>query len=301
MAKTYEYFEPARAGKLRNLSILARQAVEGFITGLHRSPHRGFSVEFSEHREYTPGDDLRHLDWVAWGRTDRYYIKQYEQETNLRAYILLDVSNSMSYRLAGGVSKFQYGCFLAACLSYLMCRQQDVVGMIAFDDRERFHLPPGSTPAHLDRVFRSLEELKPGKRTAMASTFHNLANRLAKRGLVIIISDLYDDQTAVLRALQHFVYKRHQILLFHVMDPSELTFPFKKILSFVDMETDERLQVDPRYVREAYVAEMKAFVDRYRRECSERKIEYALTQTDVPYDRMLLDYLARRRALMKIK
>ena len=299
MPKTYEYFEPARVGKLKNLSLLARSAVEGFITGLHRSPHHGFSVEFAEHREYTAGDDLRHLDWVAWGRTDRYYIKQYEQETNLRAYILLDVSNSMSYRLEGGASKFQYGCFLAACLSYLMCRQQDTVGLIAFDDRERLHLPPGSTPAHMDRIFRALEELKPGKRTAMASTFHNLANRLAKRGLVIIISDLYDDQSEILRALQHFVHKRHQILVFHVMDPSELTFPFKKIMSFVDMETDEKLQVDPRYVREAYVAEMKAFVERYRRECSERKIEYVLTQTDTPYDRMLLDYLARRKALLK--
>ena len=301
MPKTYEYFEPSRIGKLSNLSVLARQAVEGFITGLHRSPHRGFSVEFSEHREYAPGDDIRHLDWVAWGRTDRYYIKQYEQQTNLRAYILLDASNSMSYRLAGGVSKFTYGCFLAACLSYLMCRQQDVVGMIAFDVKERFHLPPGSTPAHLDRIFRSLEGLKPGSKTAMAQTFHNLANRIAKRGLVIIISDLYDDQTEMMRALQHFVYKKHQIIIFHVLDPSELTFPFKKIMSFVDMETSEKLQVDPRGVKDAYMSEMRSFIERYRRECSERKIEYALTPTDVPYDRMLLDYLARRRALMKVK
>lgn len=301
MAKTYEYFEPQRIGKLKNLSVLARQAVEGFITGLHRSPHHGFSVEFAEHREYTPGDDTRHLDYVAWGRTDRYYIKQYEQETNLRAYILLDVSNSMNYRQGGSVSKFTYGCFLAACLSYLMCRQQDVVGMIAFDDKERFHLPPGSTPAHLDRIFKSLEQLRPGKTTAIASTFHNLANSIAKRGLVIIISDLYDDQSAVMKALQHFVFKRHQIILLHVMDPAELTFPFKKITSFVDMETSERMQVDPRHVRDAYLNEVNAFVERYRRECSQRKIEYVLTPTDVPYDRMLLDYLARRRSLMRIK
>ncbi len=297
--QTYEYFQPDKVAKLKNLNLLARHAVEGFISGLHRSPHRGFSVEFSEHREYTPGDDIRHLDWVAWGRTDRYYIKQYEQETNLRSYILLDVSNSMAYRYGGAVSKFTYGCFLAACLSYLMCRQQDVVGVIAFDEDVRFHLPPGSTPAHLDRIFKRLEETSPGRRTAIASTFHELANMIAKRGLVIIISDLYDDQSEIIRALQHFVYKKHQIIIFHVMDPSEVELPFKRILSLVDMETGERLQVDPRFVKDAYQQEIAAFIDRYRRECSERNIEYALTQTDVPYDRMLLNYLASRRALLK--
>ena len=296
---TYLYFEPDRIAKLKNLNLLARQAVEGFISGLHRSPHRGFSVEFSEHREYTPGDDIRHLDWVAWGRSDRYYIKQYEQETNLRAYILLDVCNSMAYRYAGERTKFIYGCFMSACLSYLMCRQQDTVGMIAFDKDVRFHLTPGSTPAHLDRIFKRLETLKPGRETQIAPTFHKLAATLPKRGLVIIISDLYDDPQEVMKAIQHFVYKKHQIIVFHLMDPSELEFPFKKILSFVDMETQEKLQVDPRYVREAYLEEMKAFIDGYRKECSDRNIEYALTPTDTPYDRMLLNYLARRKALMK--
>ena len=300
MAKSaYTYFEPDRVGKLRNLSLLARQAVEGFISGLHRSPHKGFSVEFSEHREYTPGDDIRHLDWVAWGRTDRYYVKQYEQETNLRAYILLDVSASMNYRMGGSQTKFAYGCFLAACLSYLMCRQQDVVGMIAFDEDVRFHLPPGSTPSHMDRIFRHLEQTVPGKKTAIAPTFHKLAASLAKRGLVVIISDLYDEPSEILKALQHFVYKKHQVILFHVMDPAELEFPFKKILSFVDMETQERLQVDPRYVREAYLKEVGAFIEMYRKECSDRNIEYALTPTSTPYDLMLLNYLARRRALLR--
>jgi len=298
MAKSgYLYFEPYRIAKLKNLNLLARQAVEGFISGLHRSPHKGFSVEFAEHREYTHGDDLRHLDWVAWGRTDRYYIKQYEQETNLRAYILLDVSNSMAYRYEGEVTKFIYGCFLSACLSYLMCRQQDMVGMIAFDEQMRFHLTPGSTPAHLDRIFKELEAISPGRGTNIAPTFHDLANRIAKRGLVIVISDLYDDPGEIVKALQHFVYKKHQIIVFHLMDPAELDFPFRKILSFVDMETDERLQVDPRYVREGYVEEINAFVDNYRRECSERNIEYILTRTDESYDRMLLNYLARRKAM----
>jgi len=300
MAKSaYKYFEPDRIGKLRNLNLLTRRAVEGFISGLHRSPHRGFSVEFAEHREYSPGDDLRHLDWVAWGRSDRYYIKQYEQETNLRATILLDVSGSMNYRYATGLTKFQYGCFLAACLSYLMCRQQDAVGMIAFDTKIRWNLMPGSTPAHLDRIFRRLEDTAPGDRTAVAATFHELARTIAKRGLVIVISDLYDDQSEIIKALQHFVFKKHQIIVFHMMDPAELEFPFKKIHSFVDMETNERLQVDPRYVKQAYLTEIRAFIDRYRKECSDRNIEYVVTPTDTPYDRMLLNYLNRRKALLR--
>ena len=298
MAKSsYLYFEPERIAKLKNLNLLARQAVEGFITGLHRSPHKGFSVEFAEHREYSAGDDMRHLDWVAYGRTDRYYIKQYEQETNLRAYVLLDVSNSMAYRYEGLVTKFVYGCFMTACLSYLMCRQQDMVGVIAFDEKMRFHLPPHSTPAHLDRVFKQLEATAPGQRTSIAPTFHDLANMIGKRGLVIVISDLYDDPSEIMKALQHFVYKKHQIIVFHLMDPAELDFPFKKILTFMDMETNERLQVDPRYVREGYVKEINSFIETYRRECGERGIEYVLTTTSDPYDRFLLNYLARRKAM----
>ncbi|MHC4716977.1 MAG: DUF58 domain-containing protein [Planctomycetota bacterium] len=295
----YEYFEPDRMGRLANLNVVARQVVEGFISGLHRSPHRGFSVEFSEHREYAPGDDLRHLDWVAWGRTDRYYIKQYEQETNLRAYILLDVSASMGYRYGASVSKFQYGCFLAACLAYLMTRQQDVVGLVAFDERVRLHLPPASSPAHLDRLFTGLETLTPGRRTAVAGTFHELADRIAKRGLIVVISDLYDEPADVMRALQHFCYKKHQLIVLHTFDPAELELPFKRITHFVDLENGEKIQVDPRLLREAYRGELGAFIERYRKECSDRSIEYAVTRTDVPYDRMLLDYLGRRRRLVR--
>ncbi|MBS3820250.1 MAG: DUF58 domain-containing protein [Planctomycetes bacterium] len=291
----YLYFEPQRVARLRNLNLLARQAVDGFITGLHRSPHKGFSVEFSEHREYTPGDDLRHLDWVAWGRTDRYYIKQYEQETNLRATILLDVSASMGYRYSGESTKLTYGCFLSACLAYLMARQQDAAGMIAFDSDVRFHLPPSSTPAHLDRLFKQLERTRPGRTTAIGQTFHKLADSIHKRGLVVIISDLYDDPDEIVRALQHFVYKKHQVIVFHLLDEAEIEFPFRQITSFVDMETNERVQVDPRTVGDAYREEIVAFINRYRRECSDRNIEYIQATTTTPYDRMLMDYLARRK------
>jgi uncharacterized protein (DUF58 family) len=297
MAKSpYKFFEPDIVGRLSNLNIVARQAVEGFISGLHRSPHHGFSVEFSEHREYTAGDDVRHLDWVAYARTDRYYIKQYEQETNLRCTLLLDASGSMNYRYEKGPTKFEYACFLAACLAYLMARQQDLVGMIAFDEAVRFHLPPGSTPAHLDRLFTQLEALAPGKPTAIAATFHELAERIAKRGLIVIISDLYDDQTAVLKALQHFTYKKHQIILIHVLDPAELDLPFKRMQNFVDLETGEKMQVDPAAIRDAYRQEVADFISRYRRECGDRNIEYVLTTTATPYDRMLLNYLAKRRS-----
>ena len=300
MAKApYLYFEPEKVTKLSNLNILARQLVEGFISGLHRSPHRGFSVEFADQREYTPGDDLRHLDWVAWGRTDRFYIKQYEQETNLRAYILLDVSGSMNYRYSGKVTKFQYGCFLTACLAYLMCRQQDVVGLVAFDEKIRLHLTPASSPSHLDRLFTGLEKLTPGKGTAVAKTFHELAEKIAKRGLIIVISDLYDEPSQVIRALQHFCYKKHQLILFHLFDRAELDFPFKGITNFVDLETGSKIQADPALLREPYRQEIARFIDWYRNQCSDRRIEYVLTTTDEPYDLMLLNYLARRRTLLR--
>jgi len=299
MKTSYLYFEPERIERLKNLSLLARHAVEGFFSGLHRSPHKGFSVEFAEHREYSPGDDLRHLDWVAWGRSDRFFIKQYEQETNLRAHLLLDLSNSMNYARGAPVTKFAYGCFLAACLGYLMCRQQDRVGLVAFDRDVRFHIPPATSPAHLDRMFKQLEKTRPGHGTAVARTFHELADRIAKRGIIIVISDLYDDQSELLRALQHFVQKKHQIIVFHVLDPAELEFPFKHVTNFLDLETNDRLQVDPRYVRQAYLDEINAFIGRYRRECAERSIEYVLTRTDTPYDTMLMDYLARRKAMKR--
>ena len=295
----YLYFEPEKSARLRNLNLLARQAVEGFITGLHRSPHKGFSVEFREHREYSPGDDLRHLDWSAWGRTDRYVIKQYEQETNLRAYLLLDTSASMGYQHAGAMTKLSFGCFLAACLGYLMTRQQDAVGLITFDDDVRVHLPPGSTPAHLDRLFKRLEAARPTRRTAMAPVFHRLADTLAKRSLVVILTDLYDDPESIGKALQHFVHKRHQVMLIHLLDPAELDFPFRDVTTFVDMETGQKLQIDPRTIGEEYRRDIAAFLDQYRRECSDRNIEYLQATTETAYDRLLMDYLARRKAVRR--
>jgi uncharacterized protein (DUF58 family) len=292
----YEYLTSDAVARVKNLRLMARGVVEGFITGLHRSPYKGFSVEFAEHREYSPGDNLRHLDWQAMARTDRYYIKQYEEETNLRAMILLDTSGSMGY---GGdsLTKLQYGCFLAGTLSYLMMKQQDSVGMIFFDDRIRKRIPAKSTPVHLNMMLRELEQVRSGNDTNVAQVFHDLAETLKKRSLLIVISDLYADLADVAPALRHFRQKKHEVIVFHVFDQTELEFPFDKLTDFVDLETNQRLQVDPRFVRDEYMAQIEEFCESYRRECAESHIEYVRTDTSVPFDVMLTRFLAKRSRL----
>ena len=308
MAKVgkYRYIQPEALAKLGRINIVARSVVEGSMSGLHRSPYHGFSVEFADHREYAPGDDLRSLDWKTLGRTDRYYIKQYEEETNLRAMILLDASASMQYA-SGPISKFAYGCYLAASLAYLMIRQQDSTGLVVFDQDVREFLPPRASMPHLNLILHALENAEPQRRTDLAATFHSLAERIHRRGLIIIISDLYhepkepvrdDDSPApreVIRALSHFRHKRHEVILFHVMDPAEIDFPFRRLSEFVDMETGKRVQADPRYVRDEYRRQVKAFADAYRRECFIQGIDYVLANTSRPYDVMLQRYLGKRR------
>jgi len=294
-AARYRYLDPETLARLGNINLVARQVVEGFISGLHRSPHHGFSVEFSARRPYAPGDELRHLDWVAYGKTDRYYVKQYEQETNLRCYILLDCSGSMNYASGKGLTKLEYGSFLAATLAFLMARQADTVGLVTFDSEVRLHMPPAGSPAHVNEMCRQLEHLQAGKVTRLAKPFHDLAEMIKRRGLIIIISDLYDDEDEVIRALRHFRSKRHGVILFHIFDAAELEFPFRKMTQFVDLETDERYLVDPKAIRETYLAELRAFIDRYKKACSDADSEYVLTDTSVPYDFLLTSYLARRQ------
>jgi uncharacterized protein (DUF58 family) len=293
----YRYLDPETIMRLGHLNIVARSAVEGFISGLHRSPHHGFSVEFSEHRPYTPGDELRHLDWVAYAKTDRFYVKQYEQETNLRCYILLDCSGSMNYASGKGLTKLEYGSFLAATMAYLMTRQQDVVGLVAFDHEIRLHMPPAGSPAHVNEMCNRLEHLATGKVTRLAKPFHDLAEMIKRRGLIIVISDLYDEESEVIKALRHFRHKKHGLILFHIFDAAELEFPFSKLTQFVDLETNERYQVEPKAVREAYLTELRAFIDRYKKACSDSDTEYVLTDTSVPYDFLLRSYLARRQMM----
>ncbi len=300
MAKVgkYRFVQPEALARLGRINLIARAVVEGFITGLHRSPYHGFSVEFSEHREYVPGDNPRDLDWRAMARTNRYYIKQYEEETNLRAHVLLDCSASMAYRYhEDKLTKLEYGCCLAASLAFLLTRQQDPVGLVTFDERIRDFLPPRASTRHLNRLLQRLEAVKPGGGTGLSATFHDLAERIKKRGLIVIVSDLLgesDDEREVMRGLSHFRHKKHEVLLFHVMDAAELDFPFGRLSEFVDMETGERLQADPAYIREEYQRNVRAFVESYRRDCATGNIDYVPANTTTPYDWLLRAYLDKR-------
>ncbi len=292
----YRFLTPEAVAKLESFSLIARTVVEGFVSGLHRSPYQGFSVEFSEHREYSPGDDLRYLDWRALARADRYYIKRFEEETNLRAYLLLDASGSMGYG-SGVVTKLEYGSYLVASLAYLMMRQQDSVGLVVFDEEVRQFLPPHSSTVHLNLLLRSLEALSAGRTTNVSETFHRLAENIKRRSLIVIVSDLFDEPKEVMRALRHFRHKKHEVIIFHVLDRAEVEFPFERLTNFIDMETRERLQVDPRYVRDDYRRQIDEFIANYRRDCAESLVEYVPTNTSLPFDFLLASYLAKRGKL----
>jgi uncharacterized protein (DUF58 family) len=301
MAKVgkYRYVQPEALAKLGKLHLIARAVVEGFVTGLHRSPYHGFSVEFSDHREYVRGDNPKDLDWLALARTDRYYIKRYEEETNLRAHILLDTSGSMGYRLReDGLTKLEYGCYLAAALAFLMTRQLDPVGLVTFDEELRSFLPPRSSTRHLNRILQALEAVEPARGTRIGRMFHDLAERIRKRGLIVIVSDLFDAAEApreLLRGLRHFRHKKHEVLLFHVLDPAEIALPFDRLSEFIDMETGARLQADPAYVKTSYDAQMRDFIEGFRRDCASANIDYVLADSSAPYDLLLQAYLSRRK------
>jgi len=290
----YRYLEPEALARVKNLSMVARGVVEGFISGMHASPYKGFSVEFAEHREYTAGDDPRHLDYRMLARTDRLYIKQYEEETNMRVQILLDTSGSMGYSHESKLTKLDYASYLTAILSYLMTRQQDSVGLTTFDTEIRLDMPARSSARHFNEMMRQLEAITPGRQTDVANTLHRLANRFKRRCLIVLISDLYDEPEEVMRALHHFRHRRHEVIVFHIFDKAEIDFPFRDVVAFHDLETDERLQIDPAYVRDVYVEQIEAFIESYRRACAESHIDYVMTDTSVPYDFMLSRYISKR-------
>ncbi len=299
-SKYSEFFEPKVAAKLGRLNIVARQAVEGFITGLHKSPHLGFAIEFAEHRPYTPGDDIRRIDWLAYARTERFYVKLHEQQTNLRAQIIIDTSNSMNYASTNaGITKFQYARYLAALLGYLMLAQQDAVGLSIFSDSLREHFSPSAKMSSLQRMFDTLEKIECYGTTAIVDVFHELANRLRERGLIIIISDMLDEPQKVMRALRHFIFKKHQLIVFHLADPDELEFPFESITRFVDSETGQQITTDPRQIRTEYLSAIDEFLTFYRKQSAEAGIEYILANTSQRYDQMLIKYLSMRKKLIK--
>jgi uncharacterized protein (DUF58 family) len=293
MADKPNYFDPVTLSKLSTLLLRARYVVEGLISGLHTSPYKGFSVEFSEHRQYAPGDEIRHIDWKAYGKFDRYYIKEYEEETNLRCYLLVDASASMDYR-SDSVSKFDYACYLAAALAYVMLNQQDLVGLITFADGIRQQLPPRSSPGHLHAVIDSLEHTAPGGDTNLGRTLHHIASQLKRRGLVIVLSDLLDEPAEVMQGLRHLRYHRHEVLVFHILDHDEIAFPFTQLTQFEDLEEDLRVVTDPRAIAVDYRAQIQQFIKDYETLCRRRAIDYTLFSTRTPLDKGLLKYLARR-------
>jgi uncharacterized protein (DUF58 family) len=295
MQTGYRFLDPQALARLKNLPVVARGVVEGFIAGRHSSPYKGFSAEFAEHREYTAGDDPRRLDYRMLGRTDRLYVKQYEEETNMRVQIVLDTSASMGYGSEGRLSKLTYGCYLTAVLSWLMIRQQDAVGLATFDTRLQVDMPARSSPRHFHEMAERLEALAPGGGTDIAETLQGLANRFKRRGLIVLVSDLYGDSEAIVRALHHFRHRRHEMIVFHVLDPAEVSFPFRDLVALRDLETGERIEIDPAFVRGQYLAEIAALIGTYRRACAEAQIDYVLAETSTPYDFMLSKYLAKRR------
>ncbi len=287
---------PDIISRLNNLSLKARFVVEGFIVGLHKSPYHGFSVEFSEHRAYGAGDEIRHVDWKLWGKTDRFFIKQFEEETNLKSYLLVDQSLSMTYK-SKKMTKLEYAQILAASLGYLMLKQQDAVGLTLFDDRIRVNIPARSKRSHLNIILSQMQNIIAGPETTIAPVLHKTAEAIKKRGLIILISDLFDDPDKVLSGLQHFRYKGHEVIVFHVLDPQELTLDFTQRTRFRDMESGEEIVTDPWHIQSDYQKSMEQFCDYIKSNCRQKNIDYVQLSTDLPLDMALSEYLIKRKRI----
>ncbi len=297
MESSLKYLDPQTLASLQGLELRARLIVEGYVSGVHRSPYHGFSIEFAEHREYVPGDDLRFVDWKVFGKTDKVYLKQYEEETNLVSYMLLDTSESMRYKSEkAALSKLEYAQCIAASLSYLVLQQQDSVGLVTFDKEVRALVRASSNPSHLKQLLHVMEETVADRKTNTGPIFHDLAERLKKRGVVLILSDLFDDVGSMLAGLKHFRHRRHEVILFHVLDPAEIEFPFNQTTLFKGLEGLPEVLTDPRSLRKAYLAEFAAFQKQVRTGCRALGIDYFEMRTDQPMDVALSTYLASRMA-----
>lgn len=289
------YLDPRTLASIQGLELRARLIVEGYVAGVHKSPYHGFSIEFAEHREYVPGDDLRHVDWKVFGKTDKFYLKQYEDETNLVCHLLLDTSESMCYQSAGApLSKLDYAKCVAASLAYLILQQQDSVGLATFDREVRALVRPSSHSAHLKQLLHVMEESVPERKTAAGPIFHDLAERLKKRGIVVVLSDLFDNVAGIVAGLKHLRHRRHEVIVLHVLDPAELDFPFERTTLFKGLEQLPEVLTDPRALRKAYLAEFERFQAAVRAGCRSNRIDYVLLRTDQPLDLALSSYLASR-------
>lgn len=294
-SRDLRFLDPAVIARLGTMELKARTVVEGFLSGLHRSPYKGFSVEFAEYRQYLPGDDLSTLDWKVYARSDRHYVKKFEEETNLEAHLLLDTSASMAYRGAAPMSKLEYGCVLAASLAFLMNRQRDAAGLIAFDDRIRFRLPAGSRRGHLHALMLALERMQGGSTSNVGRPLHQFAEALTKRSLVVLISDLLDDPEPAVRGLRHLKFRGTDVIVFQLLDPNELTFPFHGPSKFRDLESEAEVLAEPSAIRKAYLRELAGLTLRYDRELRGAGIDFVQLDTSQPLDFALLAYLGARQ------
>lgn len=297
MKPTSTYLTPETVAKLGSMELRARLVVEGFITGLHRSPFHGFSAEFSEHRQYRHGDELKHIDWKIYGRSDRYYVKQYEDETNLRATVCVDMSASMNYASEGNVTKFQYATFLAAALSYLVLQQRDAAGLALYNTDVQTFLPPRSKQSYVRELIRALEGAVPSSGTGTSVALHHVAEKLGRRGLVIIISDCLDQPESILHALRHFRHDQHEVLMLHVLDPREVDFHLGSAAVFRDMETGQELTTHPQQLQRSYQVAVDEFCQRIKRGCHAQNIDYVRITTDQPFDAALREYLVKRQSI----
>ena len=294
MVERPNFIDPKVLASVENLELRARVAVEGFLAGLHKSPHRGFSVEFTDYRHYYRGDDMRHIDWKLYARTDKFYIKQYEDETNVRCFIVLDSSASMGYASEGNISKLEYARTLASALAYFIMKQRDAVGLITFDDKVRDYLPAMCRQPHLIRILRVLSKLEVGKKTDVVRPLTDLAANLNRKSLVILISDMLDDETRIVRALQQLRSMGNDVIAFHVMDDAELNFPFKEASEFIDLENNESYKASPVAIRKGYMENLTRFLDYCKKQCQTSGVDYCMLNTTKPLDQALSSYLSKR-------
>ncbi len=294
MDDSQKYLDPKTLNKIAGLELKARLIVEGFVAGQHRSPYKGSSVEFREHREYVPGDDVRFLDWKVYGKSDRFYIKEYEEETNLKAYIVVDTSKSMAFA-SDGMSKLEYAKCVAASLTHLIGQQQDAAALVLWDNELKKFLPPKNNPVHLRDIYRSLDEIEPAGTTDVVRLFHDVAERVRQRSMIIFISDLFDDdQRGLMKGLMHLRHKGHDVVVFQTLDHAEITFPFDGMTRFEGLEVESHLLADPRALREAYLEEFQSFTTEIESGCAASGMDYVLLDTSKPLDVALAGYLAAR-------
>lgn len=291
-----KYLNPEIISKLKSMDLRARLVVEGFITGLHKSPYHGFSVEFAEHRPYMPGDEIKHVDWKIYGKTGRFYVKQFEEETNLKSYLLLDASASMGYT-SHSVTKLQYASYLSGALTYLMIRQRDAAGLLTFDEKIRRYLPPRSVKTYVQQILKELEATRSSDKTNIAAALHLMAERIKRRGLIILFSDLFDEPQRVISGLKHFRHQKHEVIVFHVLDPLERSFEFDTDAAFKDLETGEEITTQPWHIRQAYRTSVEAYVEHFKKACRENRIDYVPLNTRDDFDRALFAYLLKRKRL----